>query len=98
MLNYYVIVNKNLDVVIIDYEVNDNKYKTEIGLKLDFKNWISKRLEYINDTDICFDKNKAFYAPGIYKLLGEPVYTKISDSLTYDYIVDNVIKVSELPY
>lgn len=98
MLNYIVAVNKNMKVIILDFEINSDNYNIDIGYETDCDDWLTDVEDYQEDKDIFFDINKAFKEPGIYRVLGYESCSNTPDGIFENYNVKEIIKIGNLDY
>ena len=52
----------------------------------------------MQDNDIFFDVNKAFKECGIYEVIGYDNSCDTPDGYIEDYMVENIVKLADLPY
>lgn len=98
MLNYFVLVNKEKKLILIDYETNDSNCQPDVGYEFECEDWSTNNEEYMQDKDIFFDEKKVFKETGIYKVIGYDNSCDTPDGFMEDYMVEKIIKISELPY
>lgn len=100
MLNYIVLKNKRKDVIVIDYEtdIKDKNFSPEVGYITDCSEWSTNKEEYMEDSDIWFDKDKAFKETGFYRVEGYDNSCDTPDGYCDDYKVTNIIKLSNIDY
>lgn len=97
MLNYIIVINKDMKAIVIDYETDKKNCNPDIGYETDFEDWETKKEEYMNEF-ILFDSKKSFKEPGIYKVFGYDYSINTPDGEYYSYYVENIVKLSDLKY
>ena len=102
MLNYFVLVNSENKIIVIDSEfsceIDKNDCMPEVGYETDCCIWNTMNPNYMEDNGTFFDKNKAFKEQGIYKVEGYDNSCDTPDGYIENYMVKNIIKISERPY
>lgn len=98
MLNYIIAVNKNMKVIVLNFETNSDDCKCDIGYETDCCDWLTDREDYQEDKDIFFDIKKAFKDQGIYKVLGYESLSNTPDGIFENYNVKEIIKIGNLEY
>lgn len=97
MLNYIVLVNKEKRILIVDFKTNVENCNPDVGYETDCE-WSTENPEYMQDNDIFFDVNKAFKECGIYEVIGYDNSCDTPDGYIEDYMVENIVKLADLPY
>lgn len=98
MLNYILMVNKENQLIIVDFKTDIKGCEPEVGYESDLSDWNTSNRDYMIDDDIFFDKDKAFKTQGIYEVKGCDNSYETQDGFVEEYMVKEVIKISELPY
>lgn len=98
MLNYIILVNKEKRIIVIDFETNKKNCEPDVGYETDCSCWSTRKLEYMQDNDVFFDEKRAFKETGVYKVFGYDNSCDTPDGYIEDYMVENIVKISDLPY
>lgn len=97
MLNYIIAVNRNMSVIVLDFETDKKNCKPDIGYETDCEDWVTNIKEYL-DEYMFFNMKKAFKTPGLYKVFGYDNTTSTPDGDCYDYHVEKIVKLQDLSY
>lgn len=98
MLNYIVFVNRKNNLIIVDAKTDIKGCSPEVGYDTDASDWNTSNKEYMSESAIFFDADKAFKSQGIYEVKGYDNSYNTSDGFVKEYMVTQIVKISELPY